>query len=187
MAIETPSKIGLISKALILLGEKPASSLTEDRHGVTVGVNLFELLYETELQANSWRFNMKKASLSRLNVTPVNQYTYAYQIPTDCLLPRYVYPASNYEIYGDRIYTNDSSVDLDYQFKPEVSALPAYFALLLTYALARDMAGPVTESEAKVKEFMSKYPVQRDRAMYADAQARPATMIVDSPFVDVRA
>lgn len=186
MPIETPTKIGIISNALVLLGEKPLTSLTEDRYGATVGNALFELLYETELQSNSWRFNTKKAALSRLVSVPVNQFTYAYQIPADCLLPRHVYPATRYEIFGDHLYTDDTSVDLDYQFKPDVSDLPAYFALLLTYALARDMAGPVTESEAKVKEYMSKYNIQRDRAMYADAQARPATSVQSSPFTDVR-
>ena len=186
MTLETNTKIGLISRALILIGEKPLESLTDDRYGATVGVNLFELLYENELQANPWRFSMKKAALSRLVVTPLNQFQYAYQIPTDCLLVRHVYPATLYEIFGDRIYSDCTSIELDYQFKPEVTDVPAYFATLLTYALARDMVQPITESTEAVKVFASKYLTQRDRAMYADAQARPATPIQHNPFVDVR-
>jgi hypothetical protein len=50
--IEESTKVGLISKALILCGEKPLTSLTDDRYGATVGVNLFELIYEAELQSN---------------------------------------------------------------------------------------------------------------------------------------
>jgi hypothetical protein len=186
MAIETPSKIGLISKALILCGEKPLTSLSDDRYGATVGAGLFEMLYESELQSNPWRFSMKKAALSRLNVTPVNQYAYAYQIPVDCLLVRHVYPTSDYEIFGDRLYSDASTVELDYQFKPDVSDIPAHFALLLTYSLARDMVKPLTESEPAVRTMAAKYSRQRDVAMYADAQGRPATTIQYNPFIAAR-
>lgn len=186
MSIETSTKIGLISKALVLIGEKPLQSLSDDRYGATVGSSLFELLYEGELQSNPWRFSMKKAALSRLVVTPLNQYAYAYQLPSDCLLLRHVYPRGLYEVYGDRVYTNATSVEVDYQFKPEITAVPAYFATLMVYALARDMVKPITESDSGVKTFAAKYVLQRDRAMYADAQARPATPVQDNPFTDVR-
>lgn len=186
MSIETQTKIGLISKALILIGEKPLESLSDDRYGATVGSNLFELLYENELQSNPWRFSVKKSALSRLVVTPLNQYAYAYQIPADCLLVRHVYPRTYYEIFGDRIYTDATSVEMDYQFKPDITAVPAYFSTLMVYALARDMVKPITESDTGVKTFAAKYVMQRDRAMYADAQARPATPIQDSPFTDFR-
>ncbi len=186
MSIETQTKIGLISKALILIGETPLQSLSDDRYGATVGSNLFELIYENELQSNPWRFSMKKAALARLVATPLNQYAYAYQIPTDCLLARHVYPRSKYEIFGDRIYTDHTSVELDYQFKPDITAVPAYFSMLMIYALARDMVSPITESDTGVKTFAAKYVPQRDRAMYADAQARPPTMVQDSPFTDSR-
>lgn len=186
MSIETSTKIGIISKALILCGEKALNALTDDRYGAEVGGNLFELIFENELQSNPWRFSMKKAALSRLNVTPLNQFQYAYQIPADCLLVRHVYPATRYEIFGDRVYTDNTSVELDYQFKPAVSAVPAYFSMLMTYALARDMVKPLTESDVAARIFQSKYVLQRDRAMYADAQARPATIIQDNPFIAAR-
>lgn len=186
LSIETQTKIGLLSKALILIGETPLESLSDDRYGATVGSNLFELIYENELQSNPWRFSMKKVALSRLVVTPLNQYAYAYQLPSDCLLLRHVYPRSRYEVYGDRIYSDATTVEVDYQFKPDVTAVPAYFSTLLVYALARDMVKPITESDTGVKTFAAKYVMQRDRAMYADAQSRPATPVQDNPFIDVR-
>lgn len=186
MSIETSTKIGLLSKALILCGETPLTSLSDNRYGATVGSNLFEILYESELQSHPWRFSMKKAALSRLNVTPLNQYSYVHQIPADCLLVRHIYPTTNYEIFGDRIYSDETTVELDYQFKPEVSEIPAHFALLLTYALARDMVKPLTESDGAVKLLAAKYQMQRDRSMYADAQARPAVAVQYSPFVAAR-
>lgn len=186
MAIETPSKIGIISNALVLIGEKPLEGLSDDRYGATVGANLFEPLYENELQSNHWRFSIDKVALSRLVDVPLNEWKYAYQLPAEMLLPIGVYPQAPYEIYGDKIFSNHSSVELDYQFKPDVDALPAYFSVLLTYALARDMVKPLTESDQGVQVFEGKYIRQRDRALFADAQGRPNKAIVHSPFTAVR-
>lgn len=186
MAIETSSKIGLISKALVLCGETPLSSLTDERYGAQVGSNLFELIYETELQSNRWRFACAKKALSRLNATPLNEYQYAFQLPTDMLLPIGVYPKTPYEIYADRLYTDNQSIDFEYMFKPEVGRIPAYFAVLLVYALAKDMVKPLTESDNAVGLLTAKYLAQRNRALYADAQGRPNRPMLDSPFTDVR-
>lgn len=185
-AIETNTKISLISKALILLGEKPLQALSDDRYGATVGSGLFDLIYENELQANRWRFACTKTTLARLASAPLNQWQYAYQMPTDLLLPLYVYPATRYEIYGQHLYCDDAAVELDYLFKPDPSRLPAYFSTLLVYALARDMANPITGGEDAFKVFQLKYLGQRDRALFADAQGRPATAVQDSPFIAVR-
>lgn len=186
MSIETQSKISLISKALILCGEEPLNALSDDRYGATVGSNLFELLYENELQSNRWRFAMKKGTCSRLNVTPLNEYQYAYQLPSDLLLLVGVYPRTNYEMYGDRIYSNNSSCEIEYMFKPAISQCPSYFNTLMVYALARDMIKPITESDNAVTLMARKYVQQRDRSLFADAQARPNRVVADSPFTDVR-
>lgn len=182
----TYAKIDLISKALILIGETPLTSLSDPRYGATVGSNLFDLLFETELQSNRWRFACNKKSLSRLTDTPLNEWQFAYQLPSDLLLPLGTWPRINYEIYADRIYTNSTSVDLEYMFKPELTKIPAYFNLLMTYALARVMVKPVTESDTAVQIMDKLYLVQRNRALFSDAQGRPNKPVVDNPFTDLR-
>lgn len=186
MAIIQNSKIDLISKALVLCGEPPLNALGDDRFGATVGGNLFDLLYENELQSNRWRFAMKKGALSRLVDEPLNEWQYAFQLPSDMLLPIGVFPRTAYEIYATRIYTNNTTVELDYMFKPEVTSCPAYFCTLMTYALARDMIKPITESDTARQLMTQAYNRQRGVAMFADAQGRPATPIRNSPFTDLR-
>jgi hypothetical protein len=184
--IETNTKVGLISNALVLCGELPLNALNDNRYGATVGANLFELIYEAELQSNRWRFAMAKKALTRVVFTPLNEWQYSYQIPADCLLPIGIYPSQPYEIYGDKIYTNATSVTLEQLTKVEVSAVPAYFALLMAYALAKDMVNPLTESATAMEKMTKKYNTQRAAALYADAQSRPARPIYDSPFTDQR-
>lgn len=186
-SIETNSKIDIISKALILCGEKPLQSLSDNRYGATVGSGLFEMLYENEIQSNLWRFATTKDSLSQLVAAPLNQWQYAYQLPTDMLLPIGIYPVDlNYEIYAKHLYTDRSSVEMDFLFKPEVTAIPAYFATLMTFVLAQHMIKPITESDQAVQVMTKKYNVQRNIALWADAQGRPAKRVVHSPFTDIR-
>jgi len=184
-AIETPTKIGVISDSLVLIGEQPTTNINDNRYGVTVGAALFEVLYESELASNRWRFAMKKKMLSQVVGTPLNVWQYIYQLPSDCLLPIGIIPIAAYEIYADKLYTNQSSVELDYMFKPDISEVPPYFRLLLTYSLAKNMIKPVTESDEGVKVMEMHYNIQRNKAMFADAQARPSTTIPDA-FTSVR-
>lgn len=184
--IQTATKIQIISDALVLCGEKPLNSLSDNRYGATVGSNLFELLYENEIQSNRWRFSCNKAQLSRLAASPLNEWTYAYQLPSDMLLPIGCYPRQDYEIYGTRVYTNASTFALEYQFKPDVSLVPAYFNLLMVYQMAQNMIKPITESDSAVAIMNKAYTRQRNVALFADSQGRPNKAIVDSPFTDVR-
>lgn len=187
MAIETNTKEGLISKALILCGESSLSSLSDNRYGAEVGANLFEMLYENEIQSNRWRFAMTKVALSRLASAPLNQWKFAYQLPPDMLLPIGVYPVDlNYEIYAKHLYTDRSTVELDYMFKPVVTQVPAYFATLMTFALAQHFIKPITESDKAVEIMENKYNKQRAIALFADAQGRPAKPVAHSPFTSVR-
>jgi len=56
----------------------------------------------------------------------------------------------------------------------------------MTYALAKDMIKPITESDKAMELMEKKYALQRDKAMFADAQGRPSKPVMHSPFTDVR-
>lgn len=198
--IVTQTKLSMLSAALVLCGEKPMNSLTDPRYGAAVGAALFDMVYENELQANRWRFACKKAQLSQVNTTPPNEWMFCFQLPTDMLLPIGFWgagPDRSYEIYSNVIYTNITSnpgptnstspvLTFDYMFKPDPSTVPSYFSLLVTYALARDMLQPISESDATATAMGVRYERQRGRAMYADAQGRPNRPLQHSPFTQVR-
>lgn len=198
--IVTQTKLSMLSAALILTGEKPMNSLTDPRYGASVGAALFDMVYENELQSNRWRFACKKTQLAQVNNTPPNEWQYTFQLPTDMLLPIGFWgmgPDRSYEIYGNLIYTNVTSnpgpinssapvLTFDYMFKPDPSAVPSYFSLLVTYALAKDMIKPITESDTSASAMQTKYNLQRSKAMFMDAQGRPNRQIQHNPFVQVR-
>lgn len=198
--IVTQTKLSMLSAALVLCGEKPMNSLTDPRYGAAVGAALFDMVFENELQSNRWRFACKKASLAQVNVVPPNEFQYCFQLPTDMLLPIGFWgvgPDRTYEIYSNVMYTNITSnpgpvnssaqsLTFDYMFKPDPATVPSYFSLLVTYALAKDMIKPVTESDTAASAMQTKYNMQRSRAMHADAQGRPNRPIAHNQFVQVR-
>lgn len=198
--IVTQTKLSMLSAALVMCGEQPMNSLTDKRYGASVGAAFFDMIYENELQSNRWRFACKKEQLSQVNTTPPNEWQYCFQLPTDMLLPIGFWgvgPDRSYEIYGNVIYTNMTSnpgainstapvLTFDYLFKADPATVPSYFSLLVTYALAKDMLKPITESDQAASAMMTKYTVQRSRAMFADAQGRPNRPIQYSPFTAVR-
>lgn len=199
-AIITQTKLSMLSAALVLCGEKPMNSLTDPRYGASVGAALFDMIYENEVQSNRWRFACKKGQLAQVNTTPPNEWQYCFQLPTDMLLPIGFYgvgPDRSYEIYSNVIYTNITSnpgpvnatapvLTFDYLFKPDPTTVPSYFSLLLTYAFAKDMIKPITESDTAASAMQTKYNIQRGRALFADAQGRPNRPIQHNPFVQIR-
>ena len=195
--IVSQTMLSMLSAALVLCGEKPLNSLTDPRYGAQVGAALFDMVYENELQAVTWRFSCKKAALSQINATPINEWQYAWQIPTDCLSMIGFWgvgPDKLYEIYGNVIYTNinsnpsiqPASLIAEYQFKPDPSTIPSYFSLLVTLALAKHMCKPITESDSARTKCEQAYEVQRGRAMFADAKQRPNRPLQHRPFIQVR-
>lgn len=198
--IVNQNKLSMISAALVLCGEKPMNSLTDPRYGASVGAALFDMVYESELQSNRWRFATKKAQLSQINATPPNEWQYTYQLPTDMLLPIGFYGAGtdrSYEIYGNVIYCNMTSnpgplngstplLTFDYMFKPDPSTVPSYFSLLVTLSLVRYMIKPITENDTAKNSAVISYNQQRSIAAFADAQGRPNRPIANNPFVSIR-
>ena len=196
--IVNQSALQMMSNALVLCGEKPLTSTTDPRYGTLVMTGgLFDMVYENELQSNPWRFSCKKATLSQLTAVPVNEWQYAFQIPTDCLSVLGLWgvgPDKLYDIYADKIYTNITSnpgvtpatLTLDYQFKPDPGTVPSYFSLLVTLALTQFAAKPITENDTARTAWTQAYNVQRARAMFADAKQRPNRPLQHKPFLQVR-
>lgn len=198
--IVSQTKLSWISAAIVMCGEKPMNSLTDERYGSSVGAAIFDMSYEEELQSNRWRFACKKAQLAQVNTTPPNEWQYCFQLPTDMLLPIGfwgVNPDRSYEIYSNVIYTNMTSnpgpinssapvLTFDYMFKPDPATVPSYFSLLMVYKLARDFIKPITDSDSAASAMATKYNMQRGRALFADAQGRPNRPLANNPFVQVR-
>lgn len=179
------SKIDIVSSALQKLGHSPVSSLDEDDPTVMASA-AYDVIYPALLVRHRWRFAVKKALLARLTSAPLNEWTYAFQVPTDCLLPIGVYPKAAYEIYGDRLYAHQDTLELDYIFTANIGDVPAYFQRVLEYAVAADVAEGMTSNTSLVQAMSDRAERELSVAMGIDSQSRPNTAIRSNPFMEAR-
>lgn len=180
------SKIQLISNALILLGDNPISSLTDPGAGATAGANLYESTYLAMLSSHRWNFATKKIQLSRLTASPMNEFKYQFQLPTDMISLITTYPRSTYRILEDKLYTDSKEVSIDYIYRVTEDKFPPYFIKAFEYYLARDLAIPVTEDMKKVEMMQNIYDREARKARHSDSQSAPSVPIQDAPYISIR-
>jgi len=181
------TKIGTISNALLLIGDTPLNSLDEPGYRTQVCSNLYDNIYESELISHTWGFARKLQQLNLTTDVPViGTWTKIYQCPTDLISIMRVVPATDYEIYGDKIYSNAPSLTLDYYSRIDESMWPNYFAKLMEYALAKEIAIPLREDTQAAQLFYNLYKQVGQKARAVESKQRIQRAIQDQPFIDVR-
>ena len=198
------SALTICSDALILLGAAPISSFNEGTDEANTCDRLYPDVRDATLQMYPWSFSFKKVQLARTLNTPVNEWKYEYQLPSDRIgPPRAVFnstsvgarPNTYWEIYGDKILTNEETIVIDYQFSVSESAMPVYFVQLLKYQMAWHLAEPITDQVSKTeywKAVAMGSPGENNRGGYfrtaagIDGQGSPTQAFEDFSLIDVR-
>ncbi len=183
-----PSDIDIASNALLLIGDEPISSFSDEGAGATVAANIYETTYQHVLSQHPWSFALKEQLLNQLSEQPntLTGFKFAYQLPPDLIRIWAIMPFSNYTLVGSLLYSNENELLARYVFQPEETALPAQFVKSLEYKLASEFAISVTEDNAMAELYEKKYLLAVAQARSVDSQGRPQVPIIDSPFVDVR-
>jgi len=178
------SQIEIVSNAMILIGANPISSLTEGTEGLVASA-LYENTYAALLASHSWRFATKQRQLSQLVEAPLKDYKYQYQLPSDIITMVRVQNNTDYEIYGDKLYSDQPEIFIDYRYRVDETLLPAHYTLTLQFLLAAQFAIPVTDNATRGALMETLYEAQLKRAKYIDSSARPQDAIVDNPLAGI--
>ena len=192
------------SDALLLLGAQPISSFNEGTDGANVCDRIYPDLKKSTLQSFPWSFSFKKVQLARTINTPVNQYKYEYQLPSDRLgTVRRVFNSTavgsgtytDWIIQGDKLLTNQETVVIDYQYLPTEAEMPSYFIQLLKYMMAWHLADPITDQITKTQQWQTTAigtPGENGRggyfrtAMVIDGQGNTSAAFEDFSLIAVR-
>lgn len=134
------------------------------------------------LELNDWTFARTRASLSLLSVNPSETWTYAYALPSDCMVPRRIVSgnasmdeddSSDFDIEGGTLLTSKESAKLIYTRPMEdPTKFTPGFITGVSYKLAAYLAGPILrgESGAAASTSLHKVAAQKVKeAMMADA------------------
>jgi len=162
------------------------------------------LYYENELSVTPWRFAMKKVQLAQLTTAPINEWKYAYQLPSDRIGAPFALfnssaigaqPIKYYEVFGDQVFTDEVRLYCDYPFKPIEQAFPSYFTEFMVLAVAANIALPITDQQNNASHFRElAYGMpsengaggQLARARFADSSQQPPQVIEEYTLIDVR-
>ena len=181
------SKVGLVSNAMILIGDLPINNLDGNDRRQQIANNLYDGIKKAELSKFRWSFAQKKIQLGELVDAPVDEWNTAYQLPTDILKIHKIKPNVPYEIYGDKLYCNiTGALYMDYTANVSESLFSADFDKLMEYALAKDFAIPIKQSKSLKAEMKDEYKDQAAIAKVEDSKQRPQHEPQDSPFIDIR-
>jgi hypothetical protein len=117
--------ISIASQALVLLGDNPLSSFTDETDAAKLVAQRYPGLRKRLISSHPWRCMMTKAELTREAAAPIGEWAYSYIIPGEALGSGAQalfssngideLPAKSYEVFGRRIYTNYKRVFTDQQ------------------------------------------------------------------------
>ena len=147
------SKFDICSTALVELGEDTISSFTANTAPSKICGQIYPEYIKYLLSLYPWKFSKKKVQLARLTTNPINEWKYAYQLPSDILMLHGLFnssstgilPQTNYEIFQDQVFTDETIVYIDYQFQPDESNFPPFFVEFATAAMSAKLAMPITD------------------------------------------
>jgi hypothetical protein len=150
------SRIEIISNALELIGDKAVTS-ANDNPNSRLANRFYDATYRSILSRGSFKFAKKTRQLNKLTDPvpsgPDDSYQNQFQIPSDCDYPIRVWPQSKYDIYADKIYSNEITLYLEYVFTESEGNLPGYFVEAFEHSLAARIAYPITKDRALAADY----------------------------------
>ncbi len=148
--------------ALGLLGVDTIASLASSGY-TAVDQDNFDLIVGGLMSAHSWRFLRTFVALAKnAGANPTLQWDLAYDLPSDIIgWPTAVYPTlatgarptTKFLLSGGLLYTNHTTIGVDYKKDKTVTNWMPDFIRLAMYALAAHWAVPVTEVASKAADL----------------------------------
>lgn len=168
-----PTSIDICNVALGQLGHSQIRDFDEKNGKMCKRFYDFDLRWL--LSRYDWSFARKRAKLQRLVTAESDtNFAYAYQIPSDCLAPRALYPGGSkarWEVYGTELHTDITIPYLVYtRHATNTSHFTSIFADLLSYRVAIKLAQALGSDKAMRRELKSEYEIEYEIGTLEDAE-----------------
>ena len=185
--------VDIANLALTELGADTILALDEDSVNARRVNSVYAMIRDEVLRAHPWSFAIKRYYLPTIATTPLFEWQYAYQIPTDCLRVIDVYDKDGYSIddestsppadrwvkEGSQILSDDTELYLKYIGRiTDAAAFDAAFITAFAARLASELCYPITNSASLTKSLMDIYDVKLRRAKGFDSQEAGKTNVV---------
>lgn len=159
------TKIGIINRALQILGQPSITSLTENSRGAKAMNRAYDSIFVTELEAHTWNFAIKRASLAASATAPIHGKSNYFPLPADFL---YLAPDEttlnnpmnrDFNIEGHSIVSDEGApLPIRYvSLSVQESEFSGTFAEAFSCALAMACCEELTNSNAKMQTVSALY------------------------------
>lgn len=155
------SETSICNMALGVLGGKSISSFDDDTSPSGIRCRLFYgPTRDALLRSHFWRFASGRKALVQDDTDPDFEWDNQFILPTDFLRVKSIYENrfsnENYRSYaveGERLLTNDSTVDLRYLKKvTDTSKFDPLFVKVLVLVLADELIGPIAGGDNRIQK-----------------------------------
>lgn len=183
------TEIEIVSAAFVLNGKDPVQSYDEAGKAGLAAKTLYDMTISSILSYPHFRFNVKTTTLQLIaNFDPdFDIWRFAYQIPHDYLSLVRLFPAINYQIYEDRIYTSsNSTLQMEYRFQVPVSKWSPAMREYAVYEIAVGLGISIAESSQLFEVLKSQLFEKRAMALFVDSQNHPQRPMQNSSWIGVR-
>jgi len=167
------SEVDICNAALIRVGDKTISALSASgNREARLCFLRYPMVRDALVSAHPWNFAQKRDRLARLSAAPTFDYSYAYQLPADCLRVIGIDDTiSDWRVEGRTVVTDLSEVYALYLAKiTDTTLMPPYFVDALGLALAVELAYALKPSASFVEGLIKERELKLARARAMDAQ-----------------
>lgn len=197
--------VDLCNRALVNLGEDVIEDLTDEDDISVTCATVYPAVRDEVLGLYKWRCTLKKVQLARLTDAPLNEWTYAFQLPTDRVGEiEAVWNTSqvgaktykDYDIVGNQLLTDAETIWVEYPYLVNESDFSGHVRALMVFVLSARLAEPVSEDSSKGEKWEQKaYGLPSEggmggyfaRARLIDSSQRPSQELSDDySLVQVR-
>jgi hypothetical protein len=148
------SVVELVNNALIHIGASLITSLDQPTKSAIVAKQIFPSVRDATLRAFTWNCATKQVILAPLATAPAFDWSYAFQLPSDCLRVVSLQEGVEYEVQNRQIFADSDVLYLTYVFRQEdVSQYDALLTSAMECRLASALAYSLLES-ANVRDSL---------------------------------
>jgi hypothetical protein len=176
--------IGICNAAFVMVGsDGTLNSFSDNTVEANLASNVYQDTRDMLLQYHPWRFSLKQADLGgKLTAEPLFKWRNQFQLPADLLRVISLKDNVDYEIIGNKLYTDVEQCQILYQYKVPEQAMPSYFVRALHFHLARLFSISLQEDVAKMTLFDQAADKETARARSIDTQQQPNDSIVSRNY-----
>lgn len=182
------SWVAVCNSALTRLGAKAITSLDDQTPEARACKLRYEDCRDVVLRSHPWNCSIKRVILAPLTQTPEFDFSYKFQLPSDCI--RVLWIGDNideYRINGREILCDSSEIRMIYVYRlTDPTKLDVLCADCIGAYLAWDICYKITQSATLKQQLWNDYMFALRQARNIDSKEEPAGQLNANFYFDSR-